>query len=272
MSNTNHKQGRAMTSDSYELLRKEGYALAGGLDDLRRRARVYHRMYQDSGKRNVFPLIAAHGTVWALGYFKKGLLGAQLATLPYLFMPRTRAAKLRAIADFADSFRDINRRVCAESYAVYHYTKRYGGDSFIRSVIGDGFADILGECHASGRLNSPFSQERRERLFAAFINWEQERVVAPLVTETFKRMYPGLIKFLALRPRIHFSYFGKNFRMQFDNFASQGERVEQGLQAYRHAEAVGLEQVERALDRLPGAMPGQEGLLRQFRFAQNSGA
>ena len=238
-----------MTSEAYAALRKEGYLLAGELGDLNRRAWVYHQMYLDSGKRSVFPLIAAHGALWATAYFRQGQLGGKIFSLPYLLTPALRRVRLASLALFADRFRDINRRVCAESYAIYHYTKRYGGGSFIRSVIGDAFADTLCECHASNKAGTPYGQELREKLFFAYFNWEQEHIVGPAVTEAFDDFDWGIVKYLALRTKLDFTYFGKNFGVRFKNFASKEERISRGLQVYRRAEEVGLDHVENALGR-----------------------
>lgn len=108
-----------MTREAYETLRKKGFALAGGLRDLSQRACVYHHMYADSGNRNVFPLLAAHGALWASGYFKKGMFGGRVLSIQYLLTPWLVKPHLDALSEFADKFRDINRRVCAESYALY---------------------------------------------------------------------------------------------------------------------------------------------------------
>lgn len=238
-----------MTLEAYESLRAKGFSLAGGLADLRQRACVYHHLYADSGKRNVFPLIAAHGALWASGYFKKGMLGGQILSLHYLFSAKLRSAKLASLSIFADKFRDINRRVCAESYAIHHYTKNYADNSFIRSIIGHDFVDSLYECHAANASNSSFAKEQREKLFRAFFSWEQENIVAPAVIEAYENFHWSAIKYMALRPRIDFAYFGKNFHLQFDNFAAKDERIKRGLQAYQRAEEVGLKQVEHSISR-----------------------
>ena len=232
-----------MTFEAYEALRAEGYALAGERDDLVRRADVYRTMFHSSGGRNVFPLIAAHGALWAVGYFKLGKLGGMLMSLPYLLTPALRRSKLAELKVFADKFKDINRRVCAESYALHHYTRLHGGTSFIRSVIGDAFAELLCESHAAG----PFSQARREALFLAFFNWEQDTVVGPAVVEAFDNFHWGVIKRLATRTKLNFTYFGRGFRVRFNTFSSKEERISRGLQVYRRAEEVGLERVESAL-------------------------
>lgn len=51
----------------------EAKVLAGGLTDLAQRAMVYHHLYRVSNGNHVFPLIAAHGALWAGGYFRYGL-------------------------------------------------------------------------------------------------------------------------------------------------------------------------------------------------------
>lgn len=238
-----------MTSETFADFRNTGYALAGEPGHLRRRASIYHQMYRDSGKRNVFPLIAAHGSLWASGFFRKGELGARVLSLPYLLVPGARQAKLRTAALFADHFRDINRRICGEAYAIYHYTRVHGGDRFIRSVIGDAFADILCECHDSIQSGTDFPQEKREKLFSAFLHWEQVTIVAPSLAAAFADLQWGAIAWLALKTKVDMAYLGWRHALRFENFASKEERIERGMQAYRRAEQVGLAHVEATLQR-----------------------
>lgn len=243
-----------MTREAYEILRKKGFALAGGLRDLSQRACVYHHMYEDSGNRNVFPLIAAHGALWAAGYFKKGMFGGKVLCIQYLPTPWLIKPRLDSLQAFADKFRDINRRVCAESYALYYYTRSHEENDFIRSVIGPDFARILYECHRANELGNPFSQERREELFRRFFLWEQENIVAPSVTEAYATFHWRAVKYLALRPKIEFSYFGAGYDLSFEDFSSKQERIEKGVMAYRRAERVGLVHVEETL-RSYGILP-----------------
>lgn len=243
-----------MTTEAYEILRQKGFALAGGLRDLSQRACVYHHMYEDSGNRNVFPLIAAHGALWASGYFKKGMFGGKILSTQYLLTPWLIKPHLDSLLEFADKFRDINRRVCAESYALYYYTRNHEESDFIRSIIGNGFAKALYECHRAKDLGNPFSQKSREELFYQFFRWEQENMVAPSVTEAYATFHWRVVKYLALRPRVEFSYFGKGYDLPFEDFSSKEERMEKGVMAYRRAEYVGLAHVEEAL-RYYGIMP-----------------
>lgn len=236
-----------MTIEAYQALRVRGFLLAGGLGDLSQRACVYHHMYEDSGGRNVFPLIAAHGALWASGYFKKGMLAGRVLSLRHSLNPDYRNELLNALYVFADKFRDINRRVCAESYAIYHYTKQYGRTEAIEAVVGADFLDILCKSHASRQAGTAFSQEDRAKLFSVFFNWEQDNIVAPSVIAAYEAFDWQLIKRLALRPKVEFAYFGSRHGLQFENFSSVQERITRGLQAYERAEAVGLNFVERAL-------------------------
>lgn len=236
-----------MTIGDYEVFRKRGYALAGGLTDLSQRASVYFHMYQDSGKRNVFPLIAAHGALWAAGYFKRGLRGGQTLSAQYLFNPTLRAQKLQAAQDFANKFRNINRRVCAESYAIYYYTKHFSKNDMIIALAGESLANALYACHESNTSGTPFSREQRAALFLAFFSWEQNNIVAPSVTQAFAEFDWPAVKYFALRPTIAFSYFGKDYVLRFADFSSRDERIAKGLLAYEKAEEVGLPQAEQAL-------------------------
>ncbi len=72
---------------AYERWHDEAERLAGGLHDLAQRSTVYHHLFAASGRNHVFPLIAAHGALWARGYFRFGMrLGAWLS-LPALVEP-----------------------------------------------------------------------------------------------------------------------------------------------------------------------------------------
>lgn len=235
-----------MTIAAYQNLRQLGLQLAGGMDDLCQRVGVYHHMYTDSGGRNTFPLIAAHVGLHAVDFYRKGELAGQVLSLLHVLWPRRRRARLDSLAGFIHQFRDINRQVCAESYAIYYYTKQYGQTAEIESVIGREFATLLCRCHESQRSGSVFAPEERAALFSAFFGWEQDHIVAPAVKAAFQHFDWPLIKALALRPKIRFSYFGRH-PIRFKDFSSKAERIQHGLEAYARAEAIGLDRVEAAL-------------------------
>lgn len=64
-------------------LHEMGVRLAGPIFQVARRASVYRQLYLHSGRNHVFPLIAAHGALWASGYFAFGLRLAQALSWQY---------------------------------------------------------------------------------------------------------------------------------------------------------------------------------------------
>lgn len=240
----------------YQLIHREATLLAGGLNDLCQRASVYHHLYEDSGGRNVFPLIAAHGALWGSGYFALGLRVGTLLCTQYLLQPAVRRDKLRQLQAFADAFRDINRRVCIEAYCAYHFSKQYGQLAGITGYVPPRLLGALNQCHRAQAEQQPLPVEQRRELFEAFFLWEQACIVGPAVEQALAALDWPLIRHVALRPRIKFAYFASSRAMKFSDFASTAERIEKGLRAYEMAERAGLAQVEAALSRyaiLPGA-------------------
>ncbi len=244
-----------MALEVYEKLRKKGYLLAGDLNDLAQRASVYYHMYEDSGGRNVFPLIAAHGALWASGYFRKGMLTGKILSLQFIASKYSRQEKLASLDNFADRFRDINRRVCAEAYALYYYTKIYRSAPEVKNYcFRPALIDALVACHQSNERRSEFGKDHRWNLFYEFFLWEQENIVVPLVETAYQNFHWPVVKYLVLRPRIDFAYFGCGNCLRFKNFGSKDERIEKGMKAYMRAEEVGLIWVAESLKRY-GILP-----------------
>ena len=233
----------------YQRIHQEATLLAGRLTDLAQRASVYHHLYQDSGGRNVFPLIAAHGALWGAGYFALGMKIGTLLSARFLLDPALRQDKLRQLHAFADAFREINRQVCVEAYTAYHFSKLHGYTATAERYIEPRLLAALNRCHRAQKLGEPLPRPARRELFEAFFLWEQTAIVGPAVERALDALDWPLIRRVALRPRIAFAYFTRRRDMQFADFASTRERIEKGLRAYELAEQVGLEQVEQALRR-----------------------
>jgi hypothetical protein len=104
----------------YSAVRCEGDLMAGSRADLEQRAVVYHQLFRHSRGNHVFPLLAAHGALWAKGYFALGMKVGWAFSLLDLHRTGQRRERLAGMTAFADAFRDINRRVCIEAYATYH--------------------------------------------------------------------------------------------------------------------------------------------------------
>ena len=241
-------------SRDHRRIHQEATVLAGAITDLAQRASVYHHLYEDSGGRNVFPLIAAHGALWGAGYFVLGLKVGALLSAQFLFTPAVRRDKLQQLHAFADAFREINRRVCVEAYTAYHFSKLHGCAPAAERYLQPRLLAALNRCHRAQSLHEPLPRPARRELFEAFFLWEQEVIVGPAVEQALAALDWPLIRRVALRPRIEFAYFASSRNMKFADFASTAERIEKGLRAYELAEQAGLKQVEAALCRY-GLLP-----------------
>lgn len=245
--------GCTLTRD-HRRIHREATVLAGALTDLAQRASVYHHLYADSGGRNVFPLIAAHGALWGAGYFALGMKVGTLLSAQFLLSPALRRDKLRQLHAFADAFREINRQVCVEAYTAYHFSKLHGQAPGAERYLQPRLLAALNRCHRAQARGEPLPRPARRELFEAFFLWEQEFIVGPAVERALAALDWPLIRRVALRPRIEFAYFASSRDMQFADFASTAERIEKGMRAYELAEQTGLDRVERALRRY-GVLP-----------------
>jgi hypothetical protein len=237
-------------------LRREATALAGSIGSLAQRASVYHHMFEHSGRNHAFPLLAAHGALWAKGYFQAGMRFGWAAAWGEAMLGADRQDLVRRLHRFADDFRDINRRVCVETYFIYHLTadRRLAGVS--GKLVPPDLLDQMARCHAARRAGQALSEIERRSLFTAFFLWEQENIVGPAVERAFEEFHWPLIKALALKPRIRFAYFPRRAPLIFKSFADMDERIDRGLAAFDLAATAGWEAVEAALSSY-GLMPSE---------------
>ena len=231
----------------YEVRERQGTMLAGLPMDLHQRASVYYHLYVDSNRNHVFPLIAAHGALWAGGYFSFGMKLGWVLSMPSLLIPGRRAKHLRLLHEFANAFREVNRRVCIDTYASFHFSKQYGEHPESHHCVPAAMLEGLGRVHAACKHGKRLSREERQQVFEAFFRAEQIAIVGPSVSQAEQDFRWPLMRFLALQPCIHFSYFPKMTNLWFRNFARESERIANGLKALGVAESVGLEVVENCL-------------------------
>lgn len=232
---------------AYEQLQREATLLAGRLTDLSQRATVYRQMFRDSGRNHVFPLIAAHGALWAKGYFQRGKRLAETLVWQYLASPARRRQQLLALAAFADAFREINRKVCVDTYANFHLSQRF--DSAAAAIIEHDLLEPLLEMHAACRAGRELDDNAKLQLFTAHFLDEQRRVVGPGIEAALAALDWPLMKVIALRPVIRFAYFPTGSALRFSDFSRQEQRVANGLRAFHHAADAGWDSVELALTR-----------------------
>ncbi len=232
----------------YLELRQEAERLAGRNRDLAQRATVYHHLYHHSRGNHVFPLIAAHGALWAGGYFAFGIeLGKWLSWLPSLDRHTTRERKRELLEDFADAFRNVNRLVCIETYTTYHFTALHGDHPSASKWIPPALLRQLNLVHRARTSGTPLTAAEKREVFKTFFLNEQATVVGPKIKAAEEIFQWPLMKHLALMPHVRFAYMN-GFGLQFWNFCNEAERVGNGLRACDIALQVGLKHVEQTLE------------------------
>src|SRR4051794_33812005 len=97
--------------ERYAALKAESALLAGDLLDIPRRAVVLLHIFQDSGENHVFPLLAAHGALWAYSYFEVGGALGRFIARRYYYNADERAYRLGILQEFSSAFRKVNRQV-----------------------------------------------------------------------------------------------------------------------------------------------------------------
>lgn len=231
----------------YERLRDEGTRLAGGLTDLVQRATVYHSIYRESGGNHVFPLIAAHGALWAGGWFRFGFRLARGLAWQSPFHAEQRRQRMEALGEFANCFREINRRVCVDTYANFHFTRQHGHEPGAAAILPQSLLHAVNQAHASQECGIPMSDPEKRDVFEAHFLYEQEHIVGPTIERAVAEFDWPLLKAIALRPVVAFAYLPRP--LWFRNFASRDERIRNGLKAFDQAALVGWDHVESALRR-----------------------
>jgi hypothetical protein len=234
-------------SAAYRQFHDEGTRLAGGLSDLAQRAAVYHHVYYDSGRNHIFPLIAAHGALWARGHFAFGKNLAWWLSWQYGYDESLRQRQLDAVEAFANTLRDINRRVCADTYASYHFTARFGGHPDAARIVSPSLLEVLNQVHAARRSGRELTSGQKQAVFEAHFLNEQEYVVGPTIAQGTAELAWPLVKWIALRPTIRFAYFPAGEQLCFRDFSNREERVRNGLRAFRFAAQVGWNETAAAL-------------------------
>lgn len=233
--------------DHFHQLHREATQLAGGLPDLAQRATVYRHLFLASGRNHAFPLIAAHGALWAGGYFNSRLRFAHWLSWQFIGRPELRQKRLKSLNDFTNIFRDINRRVCIDTYVNFHFTRRFGHARSASEFVPQELLVALNQIHDACTAGQSLGDSARRSIFEAHFYHEQKHVVGPTLIEAVKQFDWPLARSMALRPTIRFAYFPAGERLVFKDFSSREERIAKGLQAFECASRVGWDVAEAAL-------------------------
>ncbi len=137
----------------------------------------------------------------------------------------------------AETFRDINRRVCVETWFIYRLTSRDHLAAAAERLVPADLHALMQQCHQVRRSGQGLSADKRQALFAAFFRWEQAEIVGPGVEQAFAAFDWTIARRLALKPRVAFAYLPAS--LPFRDFADTDERVDKGLAAFAGGECVG---------------------------------
>lgn len=241
----------AMTLDElrsrYGKLNGEAATLAGGLEDIPRRAIVLNSLYFDSGRNHVFSHIASHGALWAYRYFEVGGRLGRLIANRYFYSKTEKAYRLGILNDFAEGFRTVNRQVCIDTYANYHFTKQHGDEPDASQIVSPKLLDALNRIHSASRAGRELSAPEKRLVFEQSFRCEQEVTVAPGVKTAVDGFQCRIMKWLCMKPLVRFAYFPAWKFLWFHDFSNQSERIEKGLIVYDLAARVGWPNVESSL-------------------------
>ena len=191
----------------YLELKQEAARKAGGLLEIPRRVAILCDMFQDSGGNHVFPLIAAHGALWALSYFEMGGSLGRLIATRYFYNSTERIYRLDILREFAEKFRQVNRQVCIDSYANYYFTRELGDLPGAEEIVPANLLEMLNRVHQAQRNDRELSAEQKREVFQQSFLCEQELTVAPGVENAIKGFQCKIMQLLCLRPLVRFTYF-----------------------------------------------------------------
>ncbi|MBA2112981.1 hypothetical protein [Bremerella alba] len=239
----------AQLQRTYDAIHAEAIRLAGTTRQLSQRAATYHHIYEDSGRNHIFPLIAAHGALWARLYFAFGMRLGKIFSYQYALSTTVRQQKLNALEAFAEAFREVNRRVCVQTYTTYHFTKLHGDHSDADKLVASHLLAALKRIHAANRKGEQMSDQRKRDIFETHFLDEQETVVGPRIEKAVSQFDWPLMKSLALMPAVRFAYFPVGYWLQFWKFDRKEERIARGLRAFDVAAEMGWKHTEATLDR-----------------------
>jgi hypothetical protein len=235
-------------------LKAEATQLAGELDDIPRRAALLHGMYLDSGGNHTFPQIAAHGALWAHGFFEVGGSLGRFIARRYFYNARERAMRLAILQEFAEDFRRVNRQVCIDTLANYEFARQHGAEPEAGKVLPPELLRALNLVHAARSAGRLLSETQKKEVFRTSFYWEQELTVAPGVRQAIDKFQCRVMRFLCLHPVVHFAYFPRLRYLLFRNFGDTTERITRGMQAYDYARRGGWQRVVQTM-KTYGVMP-----------------
>jgi len=235
------------SAEVIDVIHNDGLRLAGRRDDMQQRAVVYHHLYLVSGGNFVFPLIAAHGALWAKWYLVAAHFAARVLSFLDITSALTRRERFAQYRAYVNAFKDINRSVMVESYTVFHASRLFGDKVLSDWDMPEHLIEQMMACHAATAAGENLSDTALRQFYEDFFRWEQIKVVGPVVDDALAAFQWRLMRWFCLRPWVWFSYFRFGRSMNFRNFADPEERTQKGLIAFDRAASTGWKKIEANL-------------------------
>jgi len=245
------KSSGASIETVYAAITVDAEKLGGGLNAMTQRAVVYHHLYVSSGENFIFPLIAAHGALWARWYLFLAKYAAIVLAIIDISGRRSFGIKMSLYADYVNRFKAINRTVMQETYKVLHIARLYGAHPIVTKDMPERLRDNLNICHQYAIHGTAMPLQQQRDFYEDFFRWEQNNVVAPAVEEAIESFDWPLMKWFCMRPWVWFSYFRIGRSLVFKNFSDAEERTQKGLAAFDWAIHKGWKNIEKNLTRNP---------------------
>lgn len=232
----------------YEEIIKVARKLAGSGDDIGQRIVTHYWVYRDSGRNFTFPILALHGAGWAYGYFRfLNFLLPFYVTLRFPISWRKRAEFKKSMIRAMAGFKAANQRVLVDTYANYHFTKQFGRVPGAVKILSEPLLSMLNEMHEATSEGEPMTNSLKSKIYSQSFQWEQSNSVWPMVERTIREINDPIVKAIAFRPIVQFSFFPWWEFLIFSDFTKTEERIEEGWKAYHIAERVGWSTTERAI-------------------------
>jgi len=239
---------------AYDGIKAEAEQLAGAPSDIPRRVALLHSVFMDSRGNHTFPIVAAHGALWAYGFFETtGKLG-RLVQYRYLLNRRERDYRLSLLNGFAQGFKRVNRSVFVDTMTNYHFTRLHGREPGADQLVPPALLAALNGMHAANSAGASLDRGTRRALFEQALRWEQEVTVAPGVRAEIQKFDCPILARLCLMPVVHFAYFPRTRYIFFRNFSDPGERIANAIRSFELAQRCGWSRVVETL-RNYGALP-----------------
>lgn len=235
------------------IIEADAERLGGHLNAMTTRSVVYHHIYVCSGGNFIFPLLAAHGALWARWY----LFLARFAALFLAVIDISRGFRfkrnLNAYKNYVETFKAINRTVMTKTWVIFHMTKLFGVDDPVTDDMPPRLRGNLALCHQYATTGTPMPLSQQREFYEDYFRWEQVNIVGPTVDKATGEFDWPIMKWFCLRPWVWFSYFQLGRALVFKNFSDAEERTQKGLAAFDWAIKSGRqwEDIEANLTRNP---------------------